>query len=498
MNNKIASTNTYSFNKSLLLMLCLLSSYCWLVGSASANQPSDYSRPNIILIVTDDQGYADVGFNGSTDIPTPHIDRIADEGVRFDQAYVTFPVCGPSRAGFLTGRYQGRFGFRDNPSINPMEESAGLPVQEEIISEHLKKINYRSMVVGKWHMGVRPEYHPLARGFDEFYGFLSGGHRYFPSKYIYDQIDKKPVKTWYLTRLMKDYERVDSNSDYLTDDLSDQAVAFIERSNKQKGSEQERQPFFLYLAYNAPHMPLEATEKYLKRFSHIKDKRRRTYAAMVSAVDDGVGRVLETLDSLNISDNTLIFFLSDNGGSLPSMGENGKGKYPGNAASNGLLRDGKGSLYEGGLRVPFALRWPAKIKAGIDYKPMISSLDILATIVGQTGLTISEQRPLDGVDLVPFLTGKTTGKPHDLLFWEMTERSGLYVVRDATIKVHGRASEDEVEAYNLIKDLSETTPLDSIHDVKQTQVLQQRFQDWQSQMKPIVFPTLQAPWKERK
>ena len=253
---------------------------CNMALSQSQNTP-----PNLIVIMTDDQGYADVGFNGCEDIPTPNIDAIAKNGVKFTRGYVTYPVCGPSRAGFLTGRYQGRFGFSDNPSINPNDPSAGLPVEEETIAEVLKKSNYNNAVIGKWHMGTHPRFHPLERGFDYFFGFLSGGHNYFPEKLnINDLSEVKRKWQWYATKI-KENRTVVEIEDYLTDELSQSAVKYIE---KQVSNDQH---FMLYLAYNAPHTPLQATPKYLSRFDHIKDPKRKTYAAMVSAVDDGVGQI---------------------------------------------------------------------------------------------------------------------------------------------------------------------------------------------------------------
>ncbi|MEC8190690.1 MAG: sulfatase-like hydrolase/transferase, partial [Verrucomicrobiota bacterium] len=264
-------------------------------------------RPNLIIILTDDQGYNDVGFNGCTDIPTPHLDKLAANGVVFTNGYVSYPVCGPSRAGLLTGRYQDRFGFTTNPSIDPNNPISGLPLEEETIAQVLAKVGYKSAIVGKWHMGTHPNFHPHNRGFDHFYGFLAGGLSYFPELMTLNDLSEVTRKwQWYNMKVERDGKKIEID-DYLTDALTEAATDFIDRQSSKEN------PFFLYLAYNAPHAPLQATEKYLSRFNHIENKRRRTYAAMVSAVDDGVGRVMKTLADHNIEENTIVVFLSDNG-----------------------------------------------------------------------------------------------------------------------------------------------------------------------------------------
>ena len=392
-------------------------------------------KPNLVIILTDDQGYADVGFNGCEDIPTPNIDRIAREGVRFTNGYVTHPVCSPSRAGLITGRYQGRFGYHRNPTLNPFDPVAGLPLEEENMAEILKKVGYHSGIIGKWHLGTHPRFRPNARGFNEFYGFVAGGHRYFPEDLIYPDIESVDRRGgWYNTKLLRNEKRIETD-EYLTDELSNEAVDFVER-NRTK-------PFFLYLSYNAPHTPMQATRKYLDRFDHIEDRLRRTYAAMVSAVDDGVGRLLDRIDELGLAEKTLVFFLSDNGGAR----NNGSNNLP--------LRDFKGQVYEGGIRVPFAFRWTGKIPAGIDYDHPVSSMDILATMVGLTRLKIDPERPLDGVDLVPYLTGKKKGPPHEFLFWLNFDQQKK-AVRRGSDKLVLLAEENEKGLYRLSNDIGET------------------------------------------
>jgi len=445
-------------------LLVILSSWCF----SNARNPN----PNLVIILTDDQGYWDVGFNGCTDIPTPHIDRIAKEGVRFTNGYVTYPVCSPSRAGLITGRYQGRFGYHRNPTLNPFDPMAGLPLEEENIAEILKKVGYHSGVIGKWHLGTHPKFRPNVRGFHEFYGFVAGGHRYFPEDLIYPDIESVDrAGGWYNTKLLRNETRIETD-EYLTDELSNEAVDFIER-NRTK-------PFFLYLSYNAPHTPMQATEKYLSRFEHIEDPLRKTYAAMVSAVDDGVGRVLDTLDKYELGENTLVFFLSDNGGARN------------NGSINTPLRDVKGSVYEGGMRVPFAFRWTGKVPAGIDYDYPISSMDILATMVKLTGVEIAPERPLDGVDLMPFLNGKDDGRPHESLFWlKWDAQEGAARVGDQKRVLLVRESISAL--YQLSEDIGETKDTADVY-IDDAERIDKAFESWKNELIEPIFDPL-GTWK---
>jgi arylsulfatase A-like enzyme len=438
---------------------------CNMALSQSQNTP-----PNLIVIMTDDQGYADVGFNGCEDIPTPNIDAIAKNGVKFTRGYVTYPVCGPSRAGFLTGRYQGRFGFSDNPSINPNDPSAGLPVEEETIAEVLKKSNYNNAVIGKWHMGTHPRFHPLERGFDYFFGFLSGGHNYFPEKLnINDLSEVKRKWQWYATKI-KENRTVVEIEDYLTDELSQSAVKYIE---KQVSNDQH---FMLYLAYNAPHTPLQATPKYLSRFDHIKDPKRKTYAAMVSAVDDGVGQILKTLKKSGIEENTIVVFLSDNGGAKN------------NGSDNRPLRGRKSDLFEGGIRVPFAMQWKGTIPAGMTYEKNVSSLDIMATIVAQNKISIDKKRTLDGVNLIPFLNGENDSEPHDYLFWRKIKYNAMAVMTGDQKLVKNKRN-DFKEMFNLSSDLSETYNLIEKNNT-QSKSMQLEWELWNAELIDCIFPSL--------
>lgn len=425
-------------------------------------------KPNIIVILADDLGYADVGFNGCKDIPTPNIDRIAKNGVKFTNGYVTYSVCGPSRAGLLTGRYEQRFGYERNPQYRPHDPNMGLPKEETTLAASLKQVGYTSGIIGKWHQGADISNHPLNRGFDEFFGHLGGGHRYFPEdltikdSYSVDNDESKSYLTW----ILRNHEPVQTKK-YLTDEFSDEAVRFVERHQKE--------PFFLYLAYNAPHSPLQATKEYLDRFPNIVDKKRKTYAAMVSAVDDGVGRLLDKLESLHLDENTLVYFLSDNGG--PEQV---------NGSDNGPLREGKSSIYEGGFRVPFAMQWKGKVKPGV-YDNPISSLDIFATISALSKSPVKKDRPLDGVNMIPYITGKNKGLPHEKIYLRKFDEKG-YSVRYKDLKLV--LKKDGVpQLYNLKEDIGEQNDIAKQYpeEVKKLDAIRK---EWDSQLIAPIFEGL--------
>jgi len=440
-------------------------------------------KPNLVVIMTDDLGYADVGFNGSNEIPTPNIDRIATRGVKFTNGYTSYSVCGPSRAGFITGRYQQRFGFERNPQYKTDDPNMGLSKEEKTIAEHLKTVGYTSGVIGKWHLGAHKSNHPLNRGFDEFFGHLGGGHRYFPEELVlkdsyytgeYIQVpvvgdslktERNPAEVAsYKTWIMKNHSPVRTTK-YLTDEFSDEAVAFIDRNKKD--------PFFLFLSYNAPHAPLQATKKYLDRFSNMPKGKRKTYAAMVSAVDDGVGKVLDKLKELNLEENTLVVFLSDNGGPESKNGSN-----------NGVLRAGKGSVYEGGYRVPFAMQWIGNLEHGVFDYP-VSSLDILSTISELSKVQIDQNKPLDGVNLIPYLKKKNPDSLQRNIFVRKFD-GDQHVVRAGDFKLIVRKKSSVKELFNLKKDISETKNLAKKYPQKVEEMLQ-ILNDWESNLMEPTF-----------
>lgn len=421
-------------------------------------------RPNIIIILTDDQGYGDVGFNGCTDIPTPNIDRMAKNGVVFTSGYVSYSVCAPSRAGLLTGRYQDRFGYSRNPLYRPFDANIGLPLTEQTLPELLQQSGYNTMAIGKWHLGVHENFRPWKRGFNEFFGFLGGGHRYFPGEYDIQHQDSAINEAQsYRTKLVK-ANTVVEEKEYLTDALSREAVSFIERNKEQ--------PFFLYMAYNAPHAPLQASPKYLNRFENIKDLKRKTYAAMVSAVDDGVGSILGKLDQLQLTENTLVIFLSDNGGPESD-----------NGSDNGLLKGGKSTLWEGGIRVPFAIQWPRQIKPDTRYDQPVISLDVFATIAANVREAASPKNQLDGVNLLPYLQGTKQGSPHEYLFWRQYDQKNYAVIHQSGFK-EVIIKDSAFYLYNLKTDMGEKLNVD---DRKMISGLEQQRKKWEAKTIAPLF-----------
>ena len=404
-------------------------------------------RPNLLFIVGDDMGYADVGFHHCKDIPTPNLDALAASGVRFTSGYVSGPYCSPTRAGLLTGRYQTRFGHEFNPS-----GAQGMPVTESTIADRLKAAGYATGLVGKWHLGAEPAMRPPQRGFDEFYGFLGGAHSYVQAAGILR--GDKQVK----------------ELDYTTDAFGREAVAFIERHRAE--------PWFLYLAFNAVHTPMQATGDRLAKFADIADQKRRAYDAMMLAMDEAIGRVRQKLADAGLEQNTFVLFISDNGG--PTM--------PGttmNASRNDPFRGSKRTTLEGGTRVPFIVSWPGQVKPGVYHQPVIQ-LDATATALAVAGVEAKREWKLDGVNLLPFLSGEKAGAPHDALYWrfgaQMAIRVGDYkLVRyDKNADTQsGKRNQGATSArlYNLTSDPGETKDLSAAMPDK-TKELQAKWDTW--------------------
>lgn len=418
-----------------LLTAFLIASGCSLLPAGTPPKSSQDGRPNFVVIFVDDLGYNDVSYNGAVEIETPNIDRLAQEGVIFTDGYVVHPFCGPSRAGLVTGRYPARFGMEYNVAYAPLDEEHGLPVEEKTLATYLNEAGYQTGIVGKWQLGAAPAFHPLNRGFDYFYGFLGGAHDYF-------RID--------ITRPGIEYLPLNENrgatglEGYLTDALTDRAVDFVKMRREE--------PFFLYLAYNAPHTPLQAPEELVDKYSHIEDENRRLYLAMVDALDRNVGRVLDALEQADVRDNTVVFFLSDNGGVSSAV-------HPGlDWADNTPLSTGKESFFEGGIRVPFVASWPAEWPS-MEFEWIVSSLDIAATAVALAESVPDHDRPLDGVNLDPFIRGEKAGEVHEALFWRQSSRTpGLtkFAIRAGDSKLVKDDPEGDAQLFDLAQDPGET------------------------------------------
>ena len=415
------------------------------------SETSESGRPNILLILADDLGYGDVGFNGCTDIQTPRLDMLANNGTVFTSGYVTHPFCGPSRMGLLAGKYPHSFGapFNLPPTGKGFEkyDDEGVPVGETLLGTVLQRAGYFTGAIGKWHLGFAPQFHPNQRGFDDFYGFLGGGHMYFPERYrpIYERQKKNGKARFneYITPLEHNGTIV-QETEYLTDALSREAVRFVEQATR------KQKPFFLYLSYNAPHTPLEAKEDDLAKFAHIQDEKRRTYAAMVYAVDRGVGRLVDSLKSTNTLENTLIVFLSDNGGKI------------GAGADNGPLQQGKGSVCEGGFRVPMFFHWPGQVAAGKRFAHPITALDFYPTFARLAGATVPTEQKLDGKDIWHAVTAGKNPRPGKSIFalrhWNGFHNVGIRRDKWKAVK---RGPNGPWELFDLNEDIGEQ------HDVSQ-------------------------------
>lgn len=423
------------------VVMTLLAASFAVLTAAPANA-ADERKPNIIVFLSDDVGYGEYGFQGNPQIPTPNIDSIAKNGIRFTNGYVAATYCSPCRAGLMTGRYPTRFGHEFNGGGPAGGKEFGLPVTETTIANRLKALGYATCAVGKWHLGNGPKYIATSRGFDEFYGTVANTPFFNPPNFID-------------TRKSPEITPVKDPNFYTTDAYAERAVDWISK-NKDK-------PYFLYLPFNAQHAPLQSPPKYLERFPSIKEDKRHTFAAMMSAMDDAVGRVLAKVRELGQEENTLIFFFSDNGGPTPST-----------TSSNGPLRGFKATTSEGGTRIPYCVQWKGKIPAGKDYNYPIQNLDILPTTVVAGGGKIDPAWKLDGVDLMPYLTGKNTARPHETLYWRF---GAQWAIRKGDWKlVASRIDENKPRLINLADDIAEANDLSSKNPDKAKELLA----DWQA------------------
>jgi arylsulfatase A-like enzyme len=422
-------------------------------------------KPNILVIVSDDQGYSDVGFQGCKDIPTPHLDRLAKEGLHCTNGYVSHPFCSPTRAGLMTGRYQHRFGHQNNPFYNPNDHQEGLPMSEKLLPEYLTNAGYATGWIGKWHLGAAPEFRPKKRGFAETFGFIGGGHKY--------QNWTANSKNEYTVPIERNGAPV-AVTEHLTTAFGNEAADFIKRH--------QGKPWFLYLAFNAPHMPHEPTAERLARFASIKNPIRRNYAAQISLLDDAIGAAMESLRASGQEKNTLVFFFSDNGGPI-GAGTNGSNNDP--------LRGGKGEVYDGGVRVPFVVKWPAAFPAGAKYDFPVSSLDVFASSLAVAGVTMPSDKKYDSVNLIPYLSGENKAAPHQQLFWA---RGPNMAVRDGDTKLV-KIGPSQRSLFDLKTDISENTDIKD-RSSAETKRLSDLLSAWDAEMVPPAFPGAKSAAKK--
>ncbi|MBM4074776.1 MAG: sulfatase [Planctomycetes bacterium] len=431
----------------------------------SSCHATDADRPNILIIVGDDMGYADVGFHGCKDIPTPNLDKLANDGVRFTNGYVSGPYCSPTRAGLMTGRYQQRFGHE----FNPGNRQAGLPVTEKTLADRLKGAGYTTALIGKWHMGAQPQFHPNRRGFDQFFGFLGGAHDYFKSEDLFR--DDRPV----------------SSNEYLTDAIARESVSFIQN--------QRQKPWLLCMTFNAVHTPLQADDDRLARFASIEDKTRRTYAAMMVAMDEAIGRVRKALDETDQTNRTVIAFISDNGGpTMPGTTMNGSINKP--------LRGSKRTTLEGGIRIPFLLTWPGRLKPAKYDRPVIQ-MDLHATALAVAGVQLPTEPKLDGVNLLPYLNGEKQDEPHRALFWRLGDQAAIRVGRYKLVRYDKNADSLSGERrqgstnwklYDLENDIGESNDLSETQSDKARE-LQREWKEWDRTLVEPLWDGRRLPTK---
>ncbi len=445
--------------------------------AAFLEEPRDESeaprQPNIIILLADDLGKYEVSAYGARHISTPHIDQVGAEGVIFQEGYATAPTCAPSRAGIMTGRVQNRYGFEtqvmEHYPTNWVEyisgrwiidtgefvvaakpsfpaawyaKRQGVPPSEIMLPEILKKYGYTTGLIGKWHLGVSRKQVPLARSFDYQFGFNGAFSLYTPEK-VWPRVVNHEHESfssqhqWNMGRygeaaILLNGKEVHEEQ-YLTFAFRDRVMDFME--------EHKNEPFFIYNAFSAPHVPFQAPMEYYYQYQHVEDDNKRVYYAMISALDDAIGAIHQKIKDLGIEENTLIFLLSDNGGATYTK-----------ATDNGPLKGGKLTQFEGGINVPFMMKWKGKVPAGTRYQYPVSSADIFATSVAAAGGEMPNDRSYDGVDLVPYVRGDKSERPHPQLFWRADH---IWAIRDGDYKLILSTRDGWAEVYDLIKDKSE-------------------------------------------
>jgi len=432
-----------------------------LIFSNCSQEEYQTDRPNILFILVDDLGFADLSIHGSEDVLTPNIDSIAVNGMQFDQAYVSAPQCSPSRAGIISGIYQQRFGHEANPEV-PFMETFGLEPKIKTMATHLKNEGYQTFGFGKWDLGSIPSAQPWNRGFDYFYGHYAGARSFFA---------KQEEKGYAAMIDNKGY--IGQKSGYLTDLITHKAIKTIKNSNRNK-------PWFAFMSYLAPHWPMDAKKDHLNVYSHIPDLHRRTFCAMMHSLDENIGRLLSFISSEGIDDNTIVVFLSDNGGPTGRDRINPEEafQYGKNASRNDPFRGVKGELFEGGIRIPFFIKWPGVLKKGSRYVKPVISLDLLPTFLGMAD---ADNIPvdIDGVNLVPFITGENTKRPHDVLYWRWFNQWAIRINQWKLVIV----DHDKRYLFNLVNDLEETSNIISEHPHTYQQLLSS-LKHWNNELEP--------------
>ncbi len=463
--------------------------------------------PNILLIVVDDLGKSEISCYGSTTVNTPHLDQLAAEGIRFNDCYVTAPVCAPSRAALLTGRYNERYGFETQPmEIYPnnlpsywigkylmntgefvLDEKPRFPPEWQIqkqgllpteinLAEFLKMRSYSTACIGKWHLGYSKDHIPNNRGFDYQYGFYGAFSLYSEKRkdpnmvnYIQDSYSAKHQwkKGRKETSAIRRNDKIIKEKRYLTDAIKDEAISYMAIHKKE--------PFFLYVAFNAVHVPFQAPRYYYEIYDDVKDENKRVYYAMVSALDDAVGEMMEKLRSLGLENNTIIYLISDNGGAAYTR-----------ATDNKPYKGGKLTMFEGGVNVPFLMKWEGRLKAGTIYKNPVSSMDIFMTTIKLAECELPDDRVYDGTDLMPYLTGSKEGMPHEQFYWKADH---IKAMRMGDWKYIQSIRDGWIELYNLREDRYESIDL---HEIKPEELvrLKEVFEIWNKDLMPPLWPRI--------
>lgn len=464
-------------------------------------------KPNIVILMADDLGYFDISLHGNPHIQTKYIDALANDGINCTRAYATAPSCSPSRAGFITGRYQHRFGFENQIherlprnrlelwwarnlldsypwkikqlATVPREEDRlreGLPPTEITLAEILKKFGYRTGIFGKWHLGSTEHALPHKRGFDQHFGFYAS-HSLFAPEGMSGMVDMHNGKDWTDDHIWSGQRNGDcaivrngqvvADSSYLTQKLADEAIEFIDSN--------QDQAFFLLVSFNAPHTPFQAPKAYYDQFSHIQDPLQRIYLSMIASLDDAVGSIHHKLKTLGLEEDTLIFFLSDNGGA----------EYT-HATSNAPLKGGKITSFDGGLRIPFFIKWKEVLPEGLTFDPMISTLDIFSTICAAANIPLPHDRKYDGVNLLPYWLGEESNLPHKSLFWKGGSAKGIV---QGDWKLLFNEDMESSRLYHISEDPFEQKDLRNQFP-KLVQELKLAHKTWYSEMPGPMWPAL--------